>query len=113
MTEKYYFRLDSSRVSDGVDEWDNPVGPGHVEIYVSKFLIIKETPKGVWISIFCGEKKFVLSDPKGKRYAYATLEDAKKSFALRKKRYIQILSGRIRDAEEALYRLETKFLNGL
>lgn len=70
------------------------------EIYLHEWTVDKHTPKGVWISRY-GQKKFVLNDAR-KRYAYPTIELAKKSFIARKQHQIGHLRTQLDHAERAL-----------
>jgi hypothetical protein len=106
-TGEVWYRMTSHVVSAGVDEWDNPVGPGHVEVYVHEHDVIKHTPKGVWLNAY-GEKKFVRRDAR-KRFACPTKEEALESFVARKKRQIGILSAQLRNAEDAIHKAQYKF----
>jgi len=78
--ERYAYRYVDGMVSAGVDEWDNPLGPGTVEVYLYKYRILSETPKGFWIEYpnFKG-KRFVLNEAR-KKYAHLTIEAAKICF---------------------------------
>lgn len=106
-TGEVWYRFHERVVSAGVDEWDNPVGPGRIEVYVSKYPVMKHTPKGVWLDIY-DQKKFVLRDAR-KRYACPTMEEALESFVARKKRQIRILSTRLRHAEDAIMKAEYQY----
>jgi hypothetical protein len=78
-----------------------PDGPDNTTaIYLDEWRVDKHTPKGVWISRY-GMKKFVLNDAR-KRYAYPTIELAKKSFIARKQHQIARLRSQLEQAETAL-----------
>lgn len=100
------YRLENHLVSAGVDEWDNPLGPPRMEVYVNKFIILKKTPKGVWIS-YCGGKRFVLLSAR-KQFACLTLEQAVESFKARKRRQISILARKLEYAEMAVSIAESR-----
>ena len=100
MTEEFWFRYDSVRYASSLDEFECPVGDGHLEVKLRKFPVLKHTPKGVWINGWRG-RRFVLRDAR-KRYACPTLEEATESFIARKKRQAGIYRARLRDAEEAI-----------
>lgn len=106
-----YFRIENHQVSSGVDEFDNPVGPGRTELYLHSYEVLKETPKGVWIQAY-GTKKFILQNAR-KKFACPTIEEAIESFIARKKRQIRILSGQLENAKMAQYYAEHKVINGL
>lgn len=105
--EKYWYRIESGRRSDGVDMFDNPLGSS-VQVYINKYEVLKETPKGVWLKLgmFSG-KRFVLHSSK-KRFACPTLAEALESFEARKTRHIRFLQARMDDAREALHKAERK-----
>jgi hypothetical protein len=100
MVESMYYRINSVLVSAGVDEWDNPLGPARVHVYVQKLEVIAKTPKGIWLNYY-GKKRLVL-DASRKRFACPTLEQAKESFRMRKARQLKILRRQIANAEAAL-----------
>lgn len=78
-----------------------PDGPDNTTvIYLQEWPVVKHTPKGVWLGIY-GQKKFVLNDAR-KRYAYPTIELAKKSFIARKQHQIARLRSQLKHAEMAL-----------
>ena len=78
-------------------------GSSPPQIVWSKFGVLKETPKGVWIICWTakGSKKFILNGAK-KRFAYPTKTEAKENFIARKKRYISILTAYLYDAKRDL-----------
>lgn len=98
-----WYRLDVVQYGH-MDEWDNVITGNPVPCW-REYYVRKTTPKGVWLSVFPWENKevwrFVLRDAK-KRYACPTKAEAKASFVFRKKRQIQILSGRLREAKAYL-----------
>jgi hypothetical protein len=66
-----------------------------------KLNVISHTAKGVWLDRGFGDRKFVLNEAR-KRYAYPTVELAKESFIIRKKRQISYARQTIENAEAAL-----------
>jgi len=107
---EYAYRYDDRCVSNGVDEWDNPY-PGHsIKIYLSKYIVLKHTPKGFWIEYWGNPngKKFILTNAR-KRFACLTLEEAKESFLARKNRQRRILAAQIADVETAIRKIETRY----
>lgn len=75
---------------------------GHdVKVTLFGFEVLKETPKGVWISPFGIGRRWINSTGR-KRYAYPTIEEAALSFQHRQSRKIAILQGRIDDARRAI-----------
>lgn len=91
-----WYRYEDFRESNGTDEWDNNLG-GHIAIRLCKFEVIKLTPKGVRL-----DNGRVVIHEHNKRYACATIEEAKRSFMLRKKRQISIYSKRVEHARMAI-----------
>lgn len=74
-------------------------------IFLWKFNLVKETPKGYWISMGKNDYKSKdrwVSKTSKKRYAYPTLEEAKVSFRARTKRRISILEAQVRHCQLAL-----------
>ena len=68
-----------------------------------EFPIIKNTPCGYWIacSWFKNGKKWVSGQTR-KRYAYPTTQEARRNYIKRTQRYISILKGKLKVAEEGL-----------
>lgn len=98
-----WYRFENFRYAGGVDEWGDPIpGDGRAAVRVVEIAVVKFTPKGAWvIDHYDDRKRFVLGAAR-KRYACPTIEEARASFVARKRRQIQILKARARDAEEAL-----------
>ena len=96
-----YYRLHDYAVSNGVDQFDNPIpGLPRINVTTQEFKVVKHTPKGVWIESY-GMPRFVL-DGSRKRYACPTLQEAKESFQARKKTQIRILKAQLNRAQRAL-----------
>lgn len=53
-------------------------------LYCEHYPVVRYTPKGVWLRLFNDTEKFVLTDPLGRRFAYADKRNALKSFIKRK-----------------------------
>jgi len=81
------------------------------------FYLVKETPKGYWISsyrnydknvhlTFLGDYPRWVSKTSRKRYAYPTREEALEGFKARKRRQIAILKNRLEQAQAALFYAE-------
>lgn len=94
------YRFGNHQISAGVNEFDNPLGPGQTHIYCNDYEVLSHTPKGFWIS-YLGGKRFVLKDAK-KCFVHLTQQAALESFIKRKYRQISILSSQIRSAETAI-----------
>lgn len=94
-----WFRFEDHMVSDGVDEFDNPLGPGHIEIYMREFEVEKHTRKGVWLRGFMF-RRFCLNETR-RKFACPTMESALASFLARKRKQMQIYENRVSRAEQA------------
>lgn len=91
---RFYDGLESA----GVDEFDNPLGPPRVRLYVRKFIVTKVTPKGVRLN----DGGLVLNHWR-RKYANPTKALARESFLARKEKQLSFLytqSGHIRTAME-------------
>lgn len=73
-----------------------------MRLYQDSYPVIKHTQCGCWIDIGFGHKKFVNLDAR-RKWAHASLEDAMKSFAARKKRQVAILRHQLLKAEASLF----------
>lgn len=98
---EYWHRITSTRTAPPLDEYDNPIGRGTVHAYCNNYAVIKHTPKGVWLNLHCGDKRFILKSAK-KRFACPTVEEAFISFEARTKRRVNILSSQISDCLEGI-----------
>ncbi|TPL42664.1 MULTISPECIES: hypothetical protein [unclassified Mesorhizobium] len=78
-------------------------------IHLRRFRVLRETPKGVWLDDWSRER-FVLKDA-NKRWAYPTIELARESFLIRKRRQVQHLKIYLEHAVAVLTAAE-KFFNG-
>ena len=88
-----------------------------VKIREDILYLIKETPRGYWISYdpyynnkdihFIGERKRWVSKTSRKRFAYPTREEAKVSFKARKAHQIKILTYQLHNAKEAAVYADT------
>lgn len=105
MTDELWYRYDAVRYAPPLDEYDRICGSGRLEVRLHKFPVLRHTPKGVWLD-FYSIPKFVLNDSR-KKFACATLEDARASFIARKTRQIRIYEARLADAEAALAEVST------
>lgn len=83
--------------------------------YAERWKVVEETEKTVIIELY-GERKRVLKNGEGKRFAYAKMEDALTSYVARKQRYAQRLERILIETERSLDTLSknyTEILNGL
>lgn len=91
-----FYRFETKLTYDGfyrIEEWN--------------LKLVKETPKGYWISHYYNSNGLIgkpiwVSKTAKKRYAYPDREIALKSFIKRKERQIKILTDRLRGAETTL-----------
>ena len=108
------YRYEDIQYAPSLDEWDNPVGRGHTDVYLRSYKVIKETPKGFWIDMDMDglalterpNKKFVLARAK-KKFACQTEEEAMESFLYRKMRQLDILKEKQRQVDSAIRRAES------
>jgi len=77
----------------------------HLDVIVSTFKLVKETPCGYWICqdtyYFSLEKRWI-SKTSRKRYAYPTKKEALNSFIIRKQRQIKHCTRDLGNAKQAL-----------
>lgn len=100
MTE-YFYRYDDISYAPSLDEYDNPIaGSSRREVRLSKWRVLKRTPKGVRIEDYGynGRGRFV-SNTSRKRFALETPELALASYVARKKRQISIYENRLAAAK--------------
>ena len=50
--DEYIYRYDDIRFSLGCDQFDNPYLGYNLELMLSKYKIVRKTPKGCWISFY-------------------------------------------------------------
>lgn len=102
--KEFWYRYEDYVVSAGVDEFDNSVGPGIVEVTLRRLVVLRRTPKGVWLDVN-GRERFVLTGAR-KRYACCTDAEARESFLARKKAQARIYDARAARARAAIRRLD-------
>lgn len=96
------------RYEDLLEGWNYLFNIPKVKIVEYTYSLIKETPKGYWITnnsllfknINFG-KRWISKTAK-KRYAYPTKEEAINGFIARKNRQVTILSRKLEQAKQAL-----------
>lgn len=125
---EYYYRIDGITYAPPADEYGDPGrGPGRSELITNKYLVLKHTPKGVWLKtgthfsseawekdheqVKITDKRFVLHSAR-KRFACPTVELALESFIERKKRQSSIYRARAAEADR-FAELALKELNRL
>lgn len=79
-------------------------------VLLEEYPIVKRTPCGAWINVY-GKQRFVLEKDSlncqtRKRFAYATVEEARVSFFARKRRQLLILRAQLESVEGAIKALE-------
>lgn len=94
-----FYRYTDSKISAGVDEFDNSLG-SYLAVYLHRYKVSRYTPKGVWIHYACGEKFILLSARK--KFACATIAEARESFIARKNKQADIYLNRHRQALDAI-----------
>lgn len=80
------------------------------QVWLRRFRVIRTTPKGVWLDDY-GVQRFVLNDAR-KRWAYPTIELARNSFLIRKRKQIGWLQSQLDHTKAVLAAIEEKFKNG-
>lgn len=95
---KHLYRYVDSRCPH-LDEWDN-LSHTTSHIYLKTYEITSTTPCGYNINMY-GMRKWVSNSSK-KRFAYPTIEEAWKSFRIRKARQQKILKEQLKQVESVL-----------
>lgn len=100
---EFLYRVEETRWSLGVDEWDNPFPGYRLELSGRMYPIVKRTKCGAWISVssFGAERRFVRLSA-NKRFAVESKEAALKSFVARKKRQLEILGAQVAQTQRAM-----------
>lgn len=93
---EYWYRYEDKGYANPADEYGESTG-AHYVVELHKFSVKKHTPCGVRLSI----NRVVLHASR-KRFACATLEEAKVSFIARKKKQASILRARAAIADRAI-----------
>ncbi len=104
MTEpepEYWYRFDNHFTAPPLDEWENPIGEGGVMIHLSQYKVVRHTPCGVQLDMGPEEVKFVLASAT-KRFACPTIEEARASFLVRKRKQLSIYMHRVADMRKVL-----------
>ncbi len=95
--DTYFYRFEDVVYAASLDEFDNPTGPGRLEVVSRRYRVVKTTPCGVWLDI----GRFVKTSGR-KRYACPTEAEALVSFQARKQRQLYILRAQASRVERAL-----------
>jgi hypothetical protein len=105
-----WYRYDDVTYAAAADEWGESRGPGHTEIVLREYRVIRHTPKGAWVVPYhegwgwnwsIDDKKFVLYAAR-KRLCYPSKVLALESLVARKRAMIRIYNARISGAQRAL-----------
>jgi hypothetical protein len=76
-------------------------GPGRLVVELREYEVLRHTPKGVWLTMGFGDKRFVLRGAH-KRFACPTKLEARESFIARKRRQIRIHEAQAARARSAI-----------
>jgi hypothetical protein len=102
---KVFYRFREYNNATGyIDEFDNFHPTKYIDVHLEseEWFLVKETPKGYWITDKYGIFKKWISKTSRKRYAYPTKEEALKSYMIRKKIHIEILQKKLDIAKRGL-----------
>lgn len=94
-----FYRVYDRLVSAGVDEFDNPIGPGQIQLYSCSYRVTKVTPCGVWLDDY--PARFILLSAL-RKHAHPTPEEAIAAYKARKNRQIKILFTQLGHAHTGL-----------
>jgi hypothetical protein len=97
----FWYRYEDVQYAAPLDEFERPDGIGQLTVELRKFEVISHTPKGLWLRVFNGDKRFVLIGAR-KKFACPTLALAKESFIARKMRQASIYLARANQAKRAI-----------
>ena len=75
-------------------------GDGTARIYLVEFDVARETRCGVWIRTSIGDERFVINGRK--RYAWPTIEEARRSYLCRRRKQVDILERQLVRAKACL-----------
>lgn len=106
MTE-FWHRFEDVKTAPPLNEYDEPMGRGAVNVRYCRFEVLRRTPAGVVLDVH-GEERFVRRHAR-KRFACPTIAEALASFKARKRRQRQIYEARARDAAEAVAQVDAMF----
>lgn len=107
--DEVWHRFENWLSAAPVDEGDNICGESRMNVRHVTLKVIKNTPKGIWLTKGFGDKHFVLLNSR-KKYASPTIKEAMESFRARKLKEAAIHRKRAQQAIEALYLAEGLFL---
>lgn len=99
--QECWYRYDYYLTAPAVDEFERRCGESTVHLRLQHYEVLRHTPKGVWLLLPDGYKRFVLREV-NRRFACPTKEEALESFLARKRRQRTIYRTRIRHIEAAM-----------
>lgn len=53
---EHWYRFEDVQYAPSVDEFDYPRGDGQLTVELRRYEVLKQTPKGVWPRLHCGDK---------------------------------------------------------
>jgi hypothetical protein len=100
--KEVWWRADDKRYAnyDPWAEFDQPTG-SHLMLELTPYVVVRHTPKGVWLRSYFGGETFVLGTAT-KQQAVPTVELAIRDLVARKKRHVAGAAARLRRAEQHL-----------
>lgn len=101
-----FYRFESQLVSSGVDEFDEPLGPGYINLYCYTYDVTKITPKGARVRVFSFDHDRPVMDSTINKYAYPSKAEALLGFIARKRHQQSILLGQLTRSKEAQTKAE-------
>lgn len=98
-----WYRYTNVTYASALDEYENIIpGSGRVAVNLAEFVVLRVTPKGVWVTPpYYGDPRFIRLSAR-KRYACPTKEEALTSFLARKERQLSILEAQARNVRKAI-----------
>ena len=86
--QEIWYRYEDIQYAPPLDEFETVCGECQVVVNLSEFVVVKKTPKGVWLRplyptlhLFSDDKRFVLRDAR-KQFACPTKQEALKLTSL-------------------------------
>jgi hypothetical protein len=95
--DTHWYRFEDVVYASMPDEYDEPTGPGRLEVVLRRYRVVKVTPCGVQLDI----GRFVKTTAR-KRFACPTEAEALESFKARKRRQLGILQAQASRVQRAL-----------
>lgn len=115
-----FYRYHNTLTSSGVDEFDEPVGPGFESVWFSTYEVCSVTPKGARIMGWFGPDDGIAAkgsrpvmDHYTNKFAYPSKGEALLGFIARKKREQAIMSRRYFRSREAESKAEKLLMQEL